>query len=251
MEFPKINYDDFYKFLMSLGTVLVFGSSIGIFVLKIKEINLWWSLIFVLVIIISIIAMIWAGFRWYKNQGNIDRKIAAETKLTEGEASRIISASEISSESSIPKRVSGRVQKIAKEESGVAIVSYLIASVLPNSIPLSLLKDGKVWFWISNHEKKKYLAYIKVKFFIDDILVKELNDGYYGGIKPWNLNALIGIQAPGLGIPEGVREAAKQGKRVKIQVDCKIHDEDNKLIEEKLPQSYVYDAKNNSWFLEP
>lgn len=131
-----------------------------------------------------------------------------------------------------------------------AIVSYKIASRLPGTVVFNFLTDWRVWFWIANHEPKKYRAYVKIKF-ISDALEKELTDGYYGGTQAWKLNAFSGIQAPGLGIPEEIKVAVREGRRVKIQINCEVKDENDNLIENKFPQTYVYDPENNSWFLEP
>jgi len=141
----------------------------------------------------------------------------------------------------------------AKKEvigNNVALVSYKITSRLPGTIVFNLLKDWKVWFWIANHEPKKYRAYVKIKF-ISNNLEKVVTEGYYGGTQAWNLNAFSGIQAPGLHIPEEIKTLVRKGERVKIEIYCNIKDENDNLVEEKLPQTYVYDPQNNNWFLEP
>ncbi|MBS4036476.1 MAG: hypothetical protein KGZ85_18585 [Ignavibacterium sp.] len=132
----------------------------------------------------------------------------------------------------------------------VALVSYKVASQLPGTVTFNFLKDWKVWFWIANHDPKKYKAYVKIKF-ITDSLEKEVSEDYYGGSRAWKLDAFNGIQAPGLDIPDEIRAVVKEGKRVKIQINCEVKDENNNLVENKFPQTYVYDPKNNSWFLEP
>ncbi|MEK7170282.1 MAG: hypothetical protein AAB767_03280, partial [Patescibacteria group bacterium] len=129
-------------------------------------------------------------------------------------------------------------------------VYYDIASSLSNALPFDFLKDGKVWFRIINRESKKYKAYVRVTFNFDD-LEKKISGGYYGGEQACKLDAFSGIQAPGLPIPEEVKAAARDGNRVKIRIDCTVNDEKDNLIEEKFPQTYVYEAQNNSWFLEP
>lgn len=248
MELPKLIYDDFYKFLVSFGAILLITSGAGVSIQGFS----WW---FVLTIVVGISIMMWAGNKWYKNQRSLDKRLENEVKLTDIEISKIIRQDIAPDDDKEPLRVSRRRRKSVnyktKEKSNTAIVSYKIASSLPNSVSFDFLKDGKVWFWIANHEKKKYLAYIKIKFFIDDNVFLELNDGYYGATKAWNLNALSGIQAPGLGIPEDVKEAAKQNKNVKIEINCSAHDEFDNFIEKKLPQTYVYHRENNNWFLEP
>ena len=141
----------------------------------------------------------------------------------------------------------------AKKEAtrnNTAIVSYKIASHLPGTVVFNFLTDWKVWFWIANHEPKKYKAYVKIKF-ISDGLERLVDGGYYGGTRAWNLNAFSGVQAPGLGIPEEIKKAIQEGKSIKIQIDCSIKDENDSLIENKLPQTYAYDSQNNNWFLEP
>lgn len=132
----------------------------------------------------------------------------------------------------------------------IALVSYKIASQLPNSISFDFLKDWKVWFWVDNHDPKKYRVYIKIKF-ITSTLEKDVVDGYYGGTNAWKLDAFTGIQAPGLGIPEEIKNAVIEEKRLKIRINCEVKDENDNLVEKKFPQTYIYDDKNNSWFLEP
>lgn len=131
-----------------------------------------------------------------------------------------------------------------------ALVTCEIASVLPNTIHFNFLKDGKVWFSIKNHDTKKYRAYVKIKFISDDY-EEEVKEGYYGGTKAWNLNEQDGIVAPGLDIPPEIREKIKQKKKIEIRIFCEIKDENDELIEKKLPVGYVYDYENNNWYYEP
>lgn len=159
-----------------------------------------------------------------------------KTKFSSNTESRIISESEFK-----------------KDQTGgnkVALISYKIASYLPGTVVFNFLKDWKVWFWIANHEPKKYRAYVKIKF-ITDGLEKEVVDGYYGGTRAWKLDAFSGIQAPGLSIPKEIKDAVRKWKRIKIQINCEIKDENDTLVEKKFPHIYVYDTQNNSWFLEP
>lgn len=135
-------------------------------------------------------------------------------------------------------------------EGKTALVSYKIASYLPGTVAFDFFKDWKVWFWIVSHDSKKYKAYVRIKF-IADGLEREVANGYYGGMQAWKLDAFVGIQAPGLDIPEEVKAVAREGKRIKIQINCEVKDENDNLIEKKFPQTYVYDPQNNSWFLEP
>jgi len=151
----------------------------------------------------------------------------------------------------IPNTESKIISEDKKElTKNVAIVSYKIASNLPGTIKFNFLNDWRVWFWIANHDPKKYRAYVKVKFITNELEI-ENKDGYYGNTKAWKLNALSGIQAPGLVIPEDIKDAVKKGETVKIQINCDIKDENDDLIEKRFPQIYVYDRQNNSWFLEP
>ncbi|MDP2940155.1 MAG: hypothetical protein Q8O13_08770 [Candidatus Omnitrophota bacterium] len=141
-------------------------------------------------------------------------------------------------------------EKERGQTNNVAIVSYKISSHLPGTVLFDFLKDWKVWFWVANHDAKKYRVYIKIKF-IADGTEREVADGYYGGTQAWKLDAFAGIQAPGLGIPEEIKNAVIEGKRVKIQINCDVKDENDNLLEKKFPQTYIYDSQNNSWFLEP
>jgi len=142
------------------------------------------------------------------------------------------------------------IEKRKKQINNVAVVSYKVASYLPNTIIFNFLNDWKVWFWVANHDSKKYKVYIKIKFITDEV-EKEVTDGYYGGTQSWKLDAFTGIQAPGLGIPEEIKNAVMGGKRVKIQINCDIKDENDNFLEKKFPQTYIYDSQNNIWFLEP
>jgi len=133
---------------------------------------------------------------------------------------------------------------------GVALVDCKVASSLPNTVTFDFLNDWKAWFWIANREPKKYRAYVKIKF-ITDKYEEEVREGYYGGTKPWNLNAFSGIQAPGLGIPDKIKEAANQRKKIKIEINCTVKDENDELVEKKLPSVYAYEYENKYWYLEP
>ena len=132
----------------------------------------------------------------------------------------------------------------------VALVSCKIASSLPDTIEFNFLRDGKVWFWIANYDPKKYRAYVKIKF-ITEGYEKELNEGYYGGGTAWNLNAYASMQMPGLVIPDEIKRAANQGKNIKIEINCTVKDENDKIVEKKLPWAYAYEYERNYWYIEP
>jgi len=253
MELPKLTYDDFYKFVTSV-TVLSFILSIFACYQQVAKSNVSgvtetevdFLVIFFYVFLvfagISVGFFIWAILKWKKNQNFHDRKLEAETIISEQTAERMLKPNEV---------IYGDSIKQAKyDKDKTALVSYKIASVLPNTSHFNFLKDWKVWFWIGNHETKKYKAYVKVKF-ITKKFEKDVSEGYYGGTKAWNLNALSGIQAPGLDIPKEIKNAAKQKEKIEIQLHCTVKDEDDKIIEKKLPQGYVYDYKKNNWYLEP
>lgn len=188
----------------------------------------------------------------FRHRGAVDGLIRRIIKITrEG----LYFEGPSGSEPVVPPTVSKSQDVPAKPESytskhGVARVFYQIAHVLPNSVQFDFAKEHKAWFWIFNYDPQKYLAYVKIKFIADGI-EKESTSDYYGGIKAWKLNAYSGIQAPGLDFPEEIKNAVKQDKIIKIEIKCKVHDEFNEFIEEKLPQTYVYNSKDNSWFLEP
>ncbi|MBI2594559.1 hypothetical protein HYW39_02575 [Candidatus Curtissbacteria bacterium] len=141
-------------------------------------------------------------------------------------------------------------KKAIVSSSNIALVECRVASSLPGTVTFNFLRDWKVWFWIGNREPKKYKAYVKIKF-IADSLEREVPEGYYGGTQAWKLDAFSGIQAPGLEIPEEIKRSAQEGKRIKIEINCEVKDENDNLIEKKFPQTYSYDSQNNSWFLEP
>jgi hypothetical protein len=132
----------------------------------------------------------------------------------------------------------------------IALVECKIASSLSGTVAFDFLRDWKVWFWIGNREPKKYKAYVKIKFMADGY-EEEVKGGYYGGITAWNLNAFSGIQAPGLGIPYKIKEAANQKKKIKIEINCTVKDENDELVEKKLPNTYAYEYERKYWYLEP
>lgn len=248
MDFPKLVYDDFYKFFMSFGIILlVIGLGLGISIVNNLISNYQWIFIIlcISILISSIVIMKRAGQKWYANQRLLDRKLKAETELAEQTTERRIKPEKETTELK-KETISDR----AEDKANVALVSYKIASVLPNTVSFNFLKDWQVWFTIENHEKKKYKAYIKIKFIMSDGYEGDAG-GYYGGDIAWRLNALSGIIAPGLGIPEKIREKVKLGKGIKIRILGEIKDENDNLIERKLPVEYIYDPKNNSWYLEP
>ncbi len=148
------------------------------------------------------------------------------------------------------KTEKGIIEDKTKDKANVALITCKIVSVLPDRISFNFLRDWKVWFLIQNHEKKKYKVHVKVKF-ISDGYEEDVKRGYYGGTKTWNLNALAEIAAPGLGIPKKIKEKARQKKKIEIRISCEIKDENDRLIEKKLPMGYVYDYENNNWYYEP
>lgn len=260
MDFPKLVYDDFYKFLMSLGAVLfLVGIGLGVYIVDTPVLNAKWILP-TLFSGGSILLMILVGKKWQKNQDVLDARYEFENDKIRAEKEKFEAETQLIKQSTpniIKPEQEIKIEK-TEEEIGVArrggedvaLVSYKIASVLPNTISFNFLKDWHVWFLIENHERKKYKAYIKIKF-ISDNYEKELNGGYYGGAKAWSLNALTAIVAPGLDVLEEVREKAKQRKRIEIEISCEIKDENDELVEKKLPVSYVYDYENNNWYYEP
>lgn len=170
---------------------------------------------------------------------------------------KIVSPKGIETYSPAPKEVS-----IPKEEretlrpeadttqNRIALVECKIAHALPGTVVFDFLRDWKVWFWIANREPKRYKAYVKIKF-ITDGYEEEVAEGYYGGTTAWNLNAFSGIQAPGLGIPEKIKEAAMIKKKIKIEINYTVKDENDELVEKKLPTVYAYEYENKYWYLEP
>jgi len=132
----------------------------------------------------------------------------------------------------------------------IALVDCTIASSLPGTVTFNFLKDWKVWFLILNREPKKYRAYVKIKF-ITDKYEEEVSEGYFGGTIAWKLNAFSGIQAPGLGMPDKIKEAANQKKEIKIEINCTVKDENDDLVEKKLPSVYAYAYEGKYWYLEP
>ena len=242
MEFVKLNYDDFYKFVMSSG-VLLFTISISVmFYLLIKN-SLALLIILIVTLIVSGYFIIWSGRRWNKNQKIIDERLKVDLEI---QRKKVIEPIQLK-----PSEISQiQIPKEKYQKRNVALVEYKIASVLPRTVIYDLIDSGKVWFWIVNNEDKKYKAYIEIEL-ISEGYAKKINETYYGGKKEWNLNAFTGIHAPGMPIPQEIIELAKKGKRVEIKINCTIKDENNKLVEKKLPISYVYDKNNKDWYFEP
>ena len=88
MELPKLNYDDFYKFLVSLGVILVVITIIGIFILIkdflfYKWIFILFMSVFVSVLIFGLVIIIWANIKWYKNQKITDKILKGKGSLIE------------------------------------------------------------------------------------------------------------------------------------------------------------------------
>lgn len=132
----------------------------------------------------------------------------------------------------------------------IALVDCKIASSLPGTTTFDFLRDWKVWFWIFNREPKKYRVYVKIKFITNGTVI-EASRGYYGGTMAWNLNAFSGIRAPGLDIPDKIKEAAKQEKKIKIEINYTVKNEKDIVVEEKLPSTYTYAYGGKYWYLEP
>jgi hypothetical protein len=169
---------------------------------------------------------------------------------------RIKSVSRNGIEISPPDFEKERVPKKDREKNdantgNVALVEYKIASSLPNTIFFDFINDWKVWFWIANSESKKYKAYVKIRFIVADGVDKEIDEGYYGGKTAWNLNAFSGIRAPGLKIPDEIKKTVMKKENIKIEINCTIKDENDNLVEKKLPNTYAYNFENKYWYLEP
>ena len=233
---------------MSFGIlVFVISLGLGISIANSLIFHYRWAFIILCIsaFICSVVIMICAGRKWYVNQQFLDRKLKAETKLIEQNTA--IAAEPKNEEIALLGReVSGDK---TGDRGNVALVSYKVASVLPNTVFFDFLKDWRVWFTIENHEKKRYKAYIKIKFITDNY--EEDASGHYGGEIAWRLNALSGVVAPGLAVPGEIREKAKQGKVIRINILGEIKDENDNLVEKKLPVEYIYDPKTRSWYLEP
>lgn len=252
---PNLVYQDFYKFIMSAG--------IALFMFNLVLIGQGWfppGKIFLLwiILLLSIRMMFWAGIKWYRNQ-----KLYDEQEFFKTEKLKIGSIVPLKQEGLIEIRILNAIRnyimnkakhvinKIKKGKTGIAVVSYKIASSFPehNTKLFDFLTDGQVWFLIENHERKRYKAYITIEFNSDDL--REKARGSYDGTHGWVLNALSGVIAPGLGIPQWVKKKALERKTIKIIILCEIRDENDNLIEKKLPAEYVYNYENNSWYYNP
>jgi len=89
LGFPRISYDDFYKFICSLSMVIFLISTIFATysfhnILGKFE---WWIgypvfYFYFLVALVSIFAFAWALMRWKKNQEKLNAKLNAETLIS-------------------------------------------------------------------------------------------------------------------------------------------------------------------------
>lgn len=229
---PNINFEDFYKFIMSISLIsIVLVFSLAFF----SKSYLAWFL-FVITLFISLGFINWAGKKWYSNQKILDEKLRSENELLKKESQKV--------------NVPDRNLSNKKTNKNIALIEYKIDSVLPGTVHYDLINDGKVWFWLANLEDKKYKVYIDVEYLSENYFEKSKYN-YYNGKKEWNLNVFTGIHAPGMDIPKEFIELAKKGKQVQIKVNCEVKDEEGKLVEKKLPISFIYDSKSKSWFLEP
>jgi hypothetical protein len=231
----EFNFDDFYKFIISISMISIIIS----FILAIFKENFFLWILFIVVLVISVGFIYWAGKKWYKNQRFLDRKLEAECQLSEKIASRPVTK-EMS--------VSGEGSK--NNQNKTSRIEYKVDSALIGTVQFNLLNDKKVWFWIANLEDKKYLAYVKINLKTKSSSI-DLEDEYYGGKKPWRLNAFTGIHAPGMPIPDKIIDEIKNGEPLDITINCEVKDENNNLIDQKLPVTYRYSASSNTWYLEP
>ena len=139
----------------------------------------------------------------------------------------------------------------AKIHNDYSILEYGIASVLPNKPFLDFLESGKVWFYIRNHEPRKLRAYIKITFISKpEIYIEAKGQPFYDGNKPIELNPLKGWDAPGIVVPDELKEKAKEHKSVQIRMDCVVKDSNDKFIVEMLPIIYTYSNERNNWYPE-
>ena len=102
MEFPKLVYDDLYKFLMSAGIIIFIigfiGDSYILLQNTFQNITFYlWVLLVIYAIIsgIGIYIMQFAGEKWYKNQKHIDDKIKADTQIAKNTAQKMLQPEDI------------------------------------------------------------------------------------------------------------------------------------------------------------
>ncbi len=89
MELPQINYDDFYKFIVSVGTVI---ASIGAVLtyqasslfLGTTDLNFKLYLVFFLpgwlIFGLGFGMILWGGKKWYENQKLVDKLLAEKLR---------------------------------------------------------------------------------------------------------------------------------------------------------------------------
>lgn len=235
---------------MSAGLFFLVIGLVVILYIIIKGFNWILLVISLLVICPSLIVVRFSSKKWNKNQKQLDERLVIENTKIKREV-ELLSRQQAAYPIIKPETQNDYFKRGKKKTKEVPLVSCQITSVLPNSVVYSFLKDHKAWFSISNASSEKYLAYVKIIYIYDDKEEIATYDDYYSGKKPWKLNALVGIQAPGIIADQQKIDALNNGKRIKVKILCEIHDEKDKFVEKKLPQTYVYDTENNSWFLEP
>jgi len=90
MDSPiKINFDDFYKFAISAGVLgavifVVIASYLIVereqpaFPPALKGVFIIFAIVYYSYAVVSVIVVVWAGFKWKKNQELLDKQLAAE-----------------------------------------------------------------------------------------------------------------------------------------------------------------------------
>jgi hypothetical protein len=281
MELPKLNYDDFYKFSTSFGIILIVLSlitpiiSLSYFYKTLESAiinspeqlakqgynndtitklisldnvkttnssNLFrYALLYCWLFLISGFSLLALGLiKWYGNQKIKDRILREKFRLIR----------ETTTET-LPSKKDKKDTQNKKIESPQ--IEYKIDSALQGTVNLNLLKDKRIWFMVQNNEDKKYLVYFIISLYFNNNKTYTYdNESYYGGNKEWNLNPRMVIKSPGLTIPDDILDKVKNTKdEFRIKIDCEIKDEKGKLIEKRLPMSYVYVREDNSWYFAP
>ncbi len=234
----KVSFDDFYKFLVSLG-VLMFAVSVYSLshLLEVRtefpeQISFW--IVFGLYVLIAVVAgwiTVWGGLKWKYNQSLYDKKLEAETRISVRAAQEPIQSKDLNT---------------LERKSKNPLISYKIDTIAQGGTKLDF---PKLWFIVYNQGDAKYKAYFTTHFCADGKIIETVKGGHYGGKHAWHLNPNTMIRAPGLEFSQKVIDKNKKAT-FSIKVDCRITDEQDKVYE-PFPSTFIYDKKNDNWYFEP
>src|SRR3989344_5838536 len=251
MELTKLNFDDFYKFCMSAGIILFLFSLVGInfvilFVPNWKILNYFAVGGYFITGVTGIWLIQWSGRKWYDNQKLHDIILKNNSKLTNNYKVERVENKLSKKVNEFENRAPSKTRIVTRNKS--PRIEYALGNSFPGTVRFNFIKDKKVWFMVRNDDSEKYLTYFTMSLYFDEEKIETIKEGYYGGKKAWNLNSNIRIVAPGMQIPDKIFVDLKNKKNFRIKIDCEIKNEKDKMIEKRLPVSYVYNVDGDEWY---